>query len=106
MRAVPSTRTGTSTTGCTERAAESAAPEELLDTEQRPQVFALLERTEPDTGELELFAWGVEVGGSANVFRSDGHVLAHCGSAADAQHMFALIRDVVLAWPKETNRIE
>ncbi|NHD18441.1 MULTISPECIES: hypothetical protein [unclassified Actinopolyspora] len=84
----------------------AAGTVETVSLEQRPQVFALLERTGPDTGELELFAWGVEVGGSANVFRSDGHVLAHCGSAADAQHMFALIRDVVLAWPEETNRIE
>ncbi|MGJ7907096.1 hypothetical protein ACOQFL_11510 [Actinopolyspora sp. H202] len=71
-----------------------------------PRVFALLERTGPDPGELELYAWGVEVGGSANVFRSDGHVLAHCGSADAAQRMFGIIRDVVLVWPEETSLIE
>ncbi|SDP62096.1 hypothetical protein SAMN04487905_106100 [Actinopolyspora xinjiangensis] len=71
-----------------------------------PRVFALLERTDPESGELELYAWGVEVGGSANVFQSDGHVLAHCGSAEGARRMFGIIRDVVLVWPGETNRIE
>ncbi|ASU77910.1 hypothetical protein CDG81_05825 [Actinopolyspora erythraea] len=69
-------------------------------------MFALLERTGPDPGELELYAWGVEVGGSANVFQSDGHVLAHCGSAEGARRMFGIIRDVVLVRPGETSRIE
>ncbi|SFD68860.1 prepilin-type processing-associated H-X9-DG domain-containing protein [Actinopolyspora alba] len=71
-----------------------------------PRVFALLERTDPESGELELYAWGVEVGGSANVFRADGHVLAHCCSAEGARRMFGIIRDVVLVWPEETNLTE
>ncbi|PRW64518.1 hypothetical protein CEP50_03935 [Actinopolyspora mortivallis] len=90
----------------TEDASGITALDAALYCTHRPRVFALLERTDPETEELELFAWGVEVGGSANVFRADGHVLAHCGSAEAAQRMFGIIRDVVLAWPEETNRIE
>ncbi|WP_019855084.1 hypothetical protein [Actinopolyspora mortivallis] len=105
MRAGSREGTVTSATGSTERPAGLVDLTELLNAAHRPQVFALLERTDPELGELELFAWGVEVGGSANVFRADGHVLAHCGSAEAAQSMFGIIRDVVLVWPEETNRI-
>ncbi|GAB3544528.1 prepilin-type processing-associated H-X9-DG protein [Actinopolyspora lacussalsi] len=85
---------------------ETTSLAESIDLECCPKVFALLERTDPESGELELYAWGVKVGGSANVFRADGHVLAHCGSAEGARRMFGIIRDVVLVWPEETNLTE
>ncbi|NYH79079.1 hypothetical protein FHR84_002413 [Actinopolyspora biskrensis] len=67
-----------------------------------PKVFALLERH----GEhgTELFAWGVEIGAHASVFRPDGGILAHCESGLDAWEMFSIIRDVVLVWPRHQDR--
>ncbi|SDK72182.1 hypothetical protein SAMN04487820_111173 [Actinopolyspora mzabensis] len=102
MRAGSNEGTTSNETKSTLRTGGVTTPKELLNSAQRPQVFALLERTDPESGELDLYAWGVEVGGSANVFRSDGHVLAHCGSAEGARRMFGIIRDVVLVRPDET----